>query len=345
MGSLFTLCLPLLFWVRPSRRLWLGYAAGMGALFAWAMIYRVDRHLQTFLPLLVAATAAVIVRAWQVGGIARVGVAALVGLQVIWGGDALVYDAHTRIAAAFDLVRSGYEGEAASRFHHLAHEVALGRSLPPDARVLLHTYRPSLGIDRDVMLDAAGAQGLLSYEGARGPKSLWQIWRNVGVTHLVWLPGHRPAPSKQEDVLFTDFVTRWGRDRRRFGGEERVALPDAPPPVDGPYRVLSLGGAPDANGDGYADGLYPVETMKAYEAIAEHRARYPVPRDRGRRAPASEPTLLAEADAVVLYDWYHADAALQAQLDEQFVVGQRYASRFAIYVRKSPSRERMPSSP
>ncbi len=101
-GSLFTLCTPLLFFVRRPRRLWLGYGAGLVCLFAWAMIYRVDRHLQTFLPLLVASTAAVIARAWALGPVVRAGLVPLIALQVVWGGDALVYDAHTRIAAAFD---------------------------------------------------------------------------------------------------------------------------------------------------------------------------------------------------------------------------------------------------
>ena len=87
-GALFTLCLPLPLAIRGPRALWLGFAAGLGALFAWAMIFRVDRHLQTFMPLLAATTAAVLARAWELGGRARAGLLVLVGLQVIWAGDA-----------------------------------------------------------------------------------------------------------------------------------------------------------------------------------------------------------------------------------------------------------------
>jgi hypothetical protein len=332
-GSLFTLCLPMVLALRSPRRIWLGYAASMGALFAWGMIFRVDRHLQTFMPLLWATTAAVLVRAWELGALARAGIAILVGLQVVWGGDAIFYSGHDRIQSAMDLIRSGYEGKAASRFDGFrANERAIGASLPRDAKVVLHMYRPNLGIDRDLVLDWAGQQALIFYEGVHGPQSLYDYYRARGVTHLLWIPGRRPAVTKQEDVLFSDFVHRFGKDRRRFGNEELVALPADPPPPDAPYRVLALGLS------GYADGLYPVEAMKTYEDIPSTPKTHetfpppetPLPLDGAARAALAE-----GASAVCLGERFHPDPALKSRLDTLFEPAASYPKSFAILVRRT----------
>ena len=331
-GALFTLCLPMAIAVRPSRRIGLGYAAALGSLFAWGMIFRVDRHLQTLMPLAVAATAAVIVRAWELGWIARAGLVLLVGLQAVWGGDAPFYSGHARIQASIDLIRSGYEGHGSTRFAGFsAVERAIGASLPEGARVVLHMSRPNLGIDRDLILDWAGQQGLILYEDIHGPRGLYDFFRSIGVTHLLWLPGHRAASTKQEDVLFSDLVHRFGRGARRFGESELVALPSESLPADHPYRVLSLGLA------GYADGLYPVEAMKTYEAIPGDRETFALPDVALPSPPAAQVELATQADAVCLAEGFHPDPLLVTRIGGMFDVAVVYPSSFAIYVRRLDS--------
>jgi hypothetical protein len=332
-GALFTLCLPMALAVRAPRRIWLGYAAGMGAIFAWGMIFHVDRHLQTFMPLVVATTAAVLVRAWELGWVARAGLLPLVGLQVVWGGDVAFYAGRGRIQSAMEMISSGYEGRAKARFEGFrAGDRAIGAALPKDARVVLHMYRPNLGIDRDLVLDWAGQQGLIVYEDIHGPRSLYDLYRSLGVTHLLWLPGRRGASTKQEDVLFSDFVHRFGKDARRFGAEELVALPSEPPPHDHPYRVLSLGLA------GYADGLYPVEAMKTYESVPEGREKFAPPETPLPREAVAQAALAASADAVCLADRFRPEALLKSRIDALFEPAVAYGRSFAIYVRRGGSR-------
>ena len=331
-GALFTLCLPMVLALRSPRRIWLGYAAGMGALFAWGMIFRVDRHLQTFMPLLWATTAAVLVRAWELGSGARVGLTLLVGLQVVWGGDAAFYSGHARIQSAIDLIRSGYEGKAASRFDGFrANDRAIGAALPKEARVVLHMYRPNLGIDRDLVLDWAGQQALIFYEDIHGPRSFYDYYKDRGITHLLWIPGRRAASTKQEDVLFSDFVHRYGKGPHRFGGEELVAMPAKPPPPDPPYRVLALGL------NGYADGLYPVEAMKTYEDVPEtphtHETFAPPEAPLPREA-AAQAELLAGASAVCLGDGFRPEPLVKSRLDALFEQAASYPKGFTILVRK-----------
>jgi hypothetical protein len=329
-GSLFTLCLPMALLVRSPRRLWLGFAAGMGALFAWGMIFRVDRHLQTFMPLVMATTGAVLVRAWDLGWIARAGLIPLCALQVIWGGDAAFYAGHSRLSSAIELLRSGYEGRAATRFSgYRANYRAIGAALPKDARVILHMYRPNLGVSRDILLDWAGQQGLILYEDIHGPRSLYDLWRSLGVTHLLWLPGRRAASTKQEEVLFTDFVQRYGKDRRHIGGEELVTLPSEPPPPDHPFQVLSIGLA------GYADGLYPVEAMKTYEAVPENKETFAPPAKPLPQDVAAQLDLVNGVDAVLLADHAKIDAALKGRIDARFVPGQTFSKSFTVYVRRA----------
>jgi hypothetical protein len=329
-GALFTLCLPMGIAVGRSRRIGLGYAAALGSLFAWAMILRVDRHLQTFMPLVVAVTAAVIVRAWELGWIARAGLVLLVSLQAIWGGDAPFYSGYARFQASIDLIRSGYEGHASTRFAGFhADERAIGASLPESARVVLHTSRPNLGIDRDLILDWAGQQGLILYEDLRGPRGLFDFYKSIGVTHLLWLPGRRAASTKQEDVLFSDFVHRFGRGSRRFGEFELVALPSEPPPADHPYHVLSLGLA------GYADGLYPVEAMKAYEDIPGDREKFAPPEVALPSDPVAQVELATRADAVCLAERFHPDPRLASSIGASFELAVAYARAFAIHVRRA----------
>ena len=88
---MFTLSLPLLLFLhlfsRDARRLWLGALLALAAVFTWALTYWVDRNLQGVTPALIAITAAILVRAWEVGWHARAGVAALVLVQIGWGGN------------------------------------------------------------------------------------------------------------------------------------------------------------------------------------------------------------------------------------------------------------------
>ena len=84
MGSLFTLLLPAMAFVRQRRRLLAGALIGLAAILTWAATYLIDRQAQIFIPMLAAVTGAAILGIWQMGLLARVGLIALVGLQLIW---------------------------------------------------------------------------------------------------------------------------------------------------------------------------------------------------------------------------------------------------------------------
>jgi hypothetical protein len=338
-GSLFTLTLPLLLFVRAPRRLWLGVAAGFGCLFMWAMTYRVDRHLQTIMPLLMATTGAVLVRTWEMGWAARAGLLPLVGLQLIWGGDAIVYSSQSRVKSAIDMIRSGYDGGRENRFNFRADFREIGKYLPPDARLLMHSYRPNLGIERDVLMDWAGQQGLFSYEPLKSPRDVHAMWRAAGITHLLHLPS-RESPSRQEDVLFHDYLVHYTTKNKRFGGYEIVDIPaEAPPPPSRPYRVLVVGLT------GYKDGLYPVEALNTYEAVPKHLLRWAAPMTPLTKDVALASTLVDGAEAVLLGAKPDLDAAVKQQIETLFPISVAKGRTSTIHYRKIDPAARAAESP
>ena len=276
-GSLFTLLLPGLALVRRRKTIGVTAAMAAGSLLIWGITYNVDRNLQTFMPILVCVTGALLVGLWQLGWLARVGLVPLVALQLIWGADAPFLPANgsycsgsDRLMNSLALIRSGYEGHAKSRFDsYFSNQVAIGKGLPQNAKVLVHESHLSLGVDRDILFDTVGFQGLITYDGVRSPRELFDYYRSLGITHIWDGAGHGEA-TRQEAALFYLFLTRYCQAMNNRGGRV-FAMPSAAPPVEAPYQALSLGV------HGYADGLYPIEGLNAPEHLPEGLRQYGSP--------------------------------------------------------------------
>jgi hypothetical protein len=323
---LFTLLLPGILFVPARRSLGIAVTIAAGALMTWCLTFNVDRNLQTFLPVLVCVTAALLVKLWRVGWLVRVGLIPLVGLQLVWGADAPFYSGHDRIESSMQLIRSGFEGHAKSRFDgYRSGFVAVGKALPRNAKVVLHTHHLSLGIDRDVLQDWAGFQGLITCAYAHTPRQLYDYYRSLGITHLLEQPPVRPASTKQEEVLFDVLVERYGVPTGHFAGLRLTALPSKPPPVEAPYQVLCLGLS------GYADGLYPIETLTTNEHLPSQVQRYNSPRRPATSAELDE--LLAAASAVLVRGSGELVAEARPKVSAEFELV-RTQLDVSVYVRR-----------
>jgi hypothetical protein len=322
-GSLFTLLLPLLLVLGRVPRLWLAVGIGWGALVTWAGTYPLDRHLQVVAPLLAATTGALIVRGFELGRLARLGLASLIGLQLVWGAD-YFFSGRERIQSSLELIQSGLNGTSKERYRSFQRDyIELGRSLPADAVVMLHTHHQMLGIDRPVLLDWAGFQGLIDYRPLRSAHDLDARLRELGVTHVVWLAEGPPAPSKQADVLFHALVQPLEAETRSFGPLRVAPLGPSGPPASPPLEVVVFG-VP-----GYADGLYPVESLTALEYMPPELRDFAKPATPARRW--SDAAALAEqADAVVLG---RSRAAAEGALPEGLHAVARFG-RHTVYLRE-----------
>ena len=291
-GSLFTLLLPTLLLVPARRTIVLAVLVATGALLTWGTTYTVDRNLQTFMPILACVTGALLVKLWRLGWLARLGLVPLVALQIVWGADAPFYGSQDRMDSAFNLIRSTFDGRAKTRFDgYRSNFVSAGKALPHDAKVVLHSSHLSLGIDRDTLQDIAGFQGLISYHKVRSPRELFDYFRSLGITHMLRTQTLGES-SRQEQILYDLFLRRYGVTVGYFGGIPVTAMPEQPPPVEAPYRVLCLGL------DGYADGLYPIDALNVNERLPQRLRKFPAPERPVQGGNASE--LLRAADAAVV---------------------------------------------
>ena len=327
-GALFTLLLPALVFIRRRGPKVLGAFAGMAALFIWGLTFNVDRNLQVFMPILVATTAAILIEIWRLGWLCRVAVAPVVLFQVVWGADAFFYSSQDRIRSALDLIGSGYAGSGKTRFdRYRASYVALGKALPLDATVLLHGSHISLGIDRRLILDWAGFQGLISYSQVRNTHELWHLYRGLGVTHLLYAPGERPAGSIQEEIVFQTLVHGLDRPVSSAGGYRMHRLPSQPPPVEPPYKVLTLGLY------GYGSGVFVIDQLSTNEYVGPAKRRYAQPLAPAPSVAGALETL--DVDAVVVGAGASLNPAQNAFLRDRFSSVVQYSAQQTIYLPKS----------
>jgi hypothetical protein len=323
-GSLFTLSLGMTPFVVGGRRLWSGVFVSLGALFAWAFTFWVDRHIQGFTPILIATTAGTLALAWRTGWLARAGVVALVAAQLAWNAN-IVFVCSDRLVSSLILVRATFDGRAPGRYDgYLRPWVDLGKAVPRDGVLVLHNFHTSLGIDRKVLLDWIGFQGLIDYRTFRTPRDLYDRFRALGVTHVVLQPGSHPAASKQEEAIFAAFYARHLVSRRNFGGLELAPMPTAAPPVEAAFRVLTFG-IP-----GYADGVYGVEDLSNCEELPPALQRFASPRQ-AVPTPDAARAALAGVDVALLATG--ALAEFEAALQRDFLPTIRYG-HFAVYVRR-----------
>jgi hypothetical protein len=234
------------------------------------------------------------------------------------------------------MIRSGGDGSAKTRLAHYLHaQQALDHRLPPGAVLLFHNSRLALGVNRKVLQDLPGFQGLIDVRGVHTPRELCALYRSFGVTHVVHERGAWPAFSKQEEVLFASLLARYAVDVFREGEYEVFTLPAALPPVEPAFRVLSLGYGV------YPDGIYPVEAMNILEPLQDRLHRTAAPAQAVRAENAASPEVIDQVDAVIVGAGKTLPAALDATLRDRFTVVMSYGgARFSVYVRRSPAPRR-----
>lgn len=327
-GSLFTLLLPTLLVLRGTLRVWLGALLALGALLLWGYTYTVDRNLQIFMPIMVCVTVALLLKVWQLGWLARVGLVPLVLVQLAWGGDALFYAASDRIQSSITLIRSGYDGNAKRRFDgYRSAFLAVSEALPKDARVLLHSSHVTLGIDREVVMDWDAFQGFISYDELRSVRELYDYLRARGITHLLLEPRARGAPTKQEEVLFHDLLSQYAEPLGSYGSFRLFRFPTRPPPASPPYRVVTIGLR------GYADGVYPIQRLSTHEYLPAAQQRFAAPEQPLPALPEARAALLESVDAVLVATRSTLDKAENAVLAGHFTQVIRYEGYFGVYVK------------
>jgi hypothetical protein len=293
-GSLFTLTLPFLLFLRRSGRLFVGYLATMMAVFVWYEIHHYDRYLQAVFPWMVAATAATLVRVWRQGPLpVRAALVGLVGLQVVWGGDVPFFPTHNLIGdsmihrVATDLAAAFQDDE--HRLDPFAPWTTMGRGMPKNARVLVHEIPMHLGLQAPSVQDLW--VGGLSYSALADPAAIYDRLTELGVTHVAWRTEYSDAMFPlSSDLAFFEFLERSTVRARRYDDVTLAWISGTRPAAatrDRQVLVYSCKGL-------YRSGWYP------FSLLADlGRKRTPRPRENVRKAQYDIPRIEREADFVV----------------------------------------------
>lgn len=265
-GSLFTLLLLVLPWLKRTRRIWILALWIHVALFAWYWVHHQDRYLQAIVPLMAACVAGILVLLWRsFGPIVKVFAAGLVALQVVWGGDVYFIQTHAMvrspIKAVVDLISSGYEGKYDERLSVQPRFQKIAEHLPKKARVLIHELHPHLGVEAESVLDSYQWQYGIEYGAQRTPEGVRVLLRRLGVTHVHYTPGRsNSVASLSSDILFAEYVNYHAKDRVRVPGGLLVRVPDEPSQVSFRDAIVAL-----TCKDAPVSGLYRVAALDVFQ--------------------------------------------------------------------------------
>ena len=258
-GSLFTLSVLWLPFVRGAKRTWAVFIAAQLGVFFWFNFSHVERYLQALIPWMAAVVVAALVLAWRSGVVARIPITALVLLQVIWGGDALFIRSHAMISElpmvhSARLIESGFKGRWEQREQIFGSLQRIGAQLPEDSTVLLHGVNPRSGLGARVVTDMGGFQSLIRYGLLGSPDEIYDLYRSLGITHVVWPVSRTQGyETLAGELRFFDFALNELDRKGRSGSLEWGALKPEPPTSASPEVVLYAGCRP-----GVEPGLYHV---------------------------------------------------------------------------------------
>jgi hypothetical protein len=278
-GSLFTFSLLALPWLDRTRRIWLLVLATHVGIVVWYLVFHYDRYLQTLLPWMAAGAAAIFARCWRAGWPARVGVLALVSLQLVWGLDMPLWPLHrgshdSGIGTANAFFGRAYSGDRQGRTRPFDDYASIGRSLSRGAKVLLHHEHTRLGLAAMTVSDTPPTQHGINYVRLGSSRALHRRLRQFGVTHVVWQPqvvyGDETAGG---DLVFHTYVTRHLVNPQARGGRMLAELPEREPGDDG-HTVFYFGCS-----NLYQNGLYELGDLSVSPlAVPGRTPSYPPPR-------------------------------------------------------------------
>jgi hypothetical protein len=331
-GTLFSMGLVLLPFLRRTRRLWALYAMVHAGVFVWYWIHHQDRYLQAVMPIIAGGTAAVLTLAWREHWSTKIAISGMVCGSVIWGGDVWFIPTHAMITSpqkeTLDLFAAGYKKSYAARFELYGANSRVSEKLPRDAVILLHDERMRLGLNRPTIQDSVMNQGGISYARFESPQALHHAYRKMGVTHLVW---HNTKSSNQDslagDFVFFDFALNVAVEREMIGYAVARLAPE-PPTTRWRDRVLVLG-CPRGE---YETGLYRLDQLTLPVILDGPRPPRP--------APISKPEQAAIASAVDQVDFVsierrcHDAAALKGKPFE--LIAKRLHQD--LWIRRRPAR-------
>jgi hypothetical protein len=275
-GSLYTLLIPVLFFLRKSIRIWALVGWISVATFTWYWVHHQDRYLQAIVPLMAACTAATLILVFRQQRIlVRRLVALLVGLQIALGADVYFIPTHAMTGSAVkrsvELLGMGHQGKYSERFVVEPRWVALSYAIPKEARVLFHDVHTHLGTEREGVRDLALWQSGITYSEAKSPNDVYRWYKEMGVSHIVTIGGKSTGTDRlASDLIFYDFVYRRATRLDDVEGLHVFEMPQGPSTL--PFRDKAVVAS---CGTENSYELYPLKALARPSIGPLSRIRHP----------------------------------------------------------------------
>lgn len=280
-GSLFTLSVLWLPFLRGTKRAWMLFVATQLGVFVWFAFSHVERYLQLLIPWMACFVVAALVLAWRQSKLARLPLVALVATQVIWGGDAPFLRSHAMLhelpqVHAARLLESGYQKNWSLRERVFDPLQKIGEALPSGSSVLLHELNPRLGLDARVVTDMAGLQSGIRYGLLESPQEVYDLYQDLGITHVVWARKRSHAwDSLAGDLRFFEFVNTI-ENPKHSGSFSYGPMPSQPPDFESSNVVLYAGCGPM-----FEPGFHRLREMNVQDGQSAKRSGFAaIPEDR-----------------------------------------------------------------
>ena len=245
-GSLFTLLVPCVFWVRPRGRALLLVACTQVGIAVWYLTYQDDRFLQAIVPWLAACTATILAALWRTERVSvRVAAGLLVAFQVAWGADVhFRHDSPLREVA--DLVADGGKRNFERHAYAGSELQAIGKKIDdPRAKLVSHDFYQTVGVGTSLLCDNPAWQGAIDYVALDTPERTLRKWRRLGATHVIF-PLHKEARDPEDlarDAVFARAAVAFTRSPFAVAGYQVARLVDHRPrdAEREPTRIAWLG--------------------------------------------------------------------------------------------------------
>jgi hypothetical protein len=336
LGSLFTLLLIALPFVRGAKRVWYIVLCVHFSVFAWFWVHHEDRHLQAIVPWMAAQVAGIATLIWQNrNAFARTCLAFLIGAQAVWGADVYFYPTHTMtsgpaLEAPMKLLGQGYLGNYTHRFDIQIDQVAIASRVPKDAVLLVHDRRDHLGFHRRTVTDVMGDQYGIDWLDLASPDRIYAKLKSLYVSHIVWLDTHSEGfETLGGDIALFDFLYHQAEPRMRVGSYNVAPMPKKPPAPTGPRWVAVLS-CPEAID--YKAGLYYLTDLST-PRYGPDKTKFREP-----RAPLTEPDEWRDQVIAISVDNSCPQPSVPARPERDFqrvaVRGERWGRGSDIWVKR-----------
>lgn len=279
-GSLFTLCLPALLFLKGPRRVWALVFALHGSLLLWYLLAHQERYLVPLVPLMAGVVVVTLSLAWAQGTpLVRALVLTLITVQLAGTADVPFLPTHrahgeSPLGRAVRALGAGFKHTRDEQLRDFQGFEAVGAALPADALVLLHRNYLHLGIGRRVMTDNVPHTLGLDYATLGTPGAIRDRLAVLGVTH-VGVTDATDQDSLAAELQFRAFVVLGTRPMPAVSGWRLAALDATVSETPAPFVLVAGCGKP------LVDGLYSLGQLSAPLPAAGASLEPPAPQTSG----------------------------------------------------------------